>query len=285
MTKDNHEHLRRYDQFSFLGATCFPPGPLHHDKLANSEPFARAKDLENELTKLALDGGEDVKKILHIKTKGKKSELGSSQRWEKELRESVRLAISQSAEGEKMMGWYNNRIGEMGEFAFMEAVKAACKEIPGHPVLIITAYDVHKNLWERKGDRKSKIDGALKGMKIDFKDFKNHEHDTLIVIPNGDKIDVLCCQTKVVQHGDVKELQKKVDQSIQQALTDVLAFLAILPDLTPDQIAKINFKLFSVLPATSGRTLPEGIECKKHIIFREDIRPGADQNPVSLAED
>ena len=86
MSKVNHEHLRRYDQFGFSGATCFPPGPLHHDKL---EPFTRAKDLEDKLTKLALDTGEDAKNILRIKTKGKKFELVSSQHREKMLLKRV----------------------------------------------------------------------------------------------------------------------------------------------------------------------------------------------------
>ena len=80
------------------GATCFPPGPQHHDKLAGSQPFMRAKDLEDMLTKVVLDAG-------------------------------------------KKKGNYENRIGEMGEFAFMEAARAACEELPGHPFLIITAYE------------------------------------------------------------------------------------------------------------------------------------------------
>ena len=198
----------------------------------------------------------------------------------------IRIACSKSDEGKKLLGDYDNRIGQMGEFAFMEAVKAACQEIPEHPILIVTAFDVRKSLWEKKINGTKKI-GALKTMNLELEEaLKDVEHDTLVVVPNGDKLNVLCCQAKVVQHGDEEEISKKVAESLEQAVKDVRCFLAILPDLTPNQIAhKIIFKLFSVLPVTSQESLSNCKECKKNIIFREDIRSGAVENPTSVPED
>ena len=262
---------------------------LYYDKLANKEPYTRAKDLEDKLKSL----GTQRHNVTH-KVKDTTVAPGAHRDQTK----------AQSEEYKRIDGWYNNRVGEMGEFAFMAAASAACKETPGHPFLIITAYDIHKNLWERKANNTTKEDGTLKKLNIDFesdvkKDLEKYlqdkksgaerEHDTLLVVPNGDKIDILCCQTKVIKHGNEKEAIKKVQKSLEQAVIDVFAFLAILPDLTPDQIAsRINFKLFSILPATSEENCPDSAlcrDCKNHIIFREDIQPGADRNPVSVSDD
>ena len=136
-----------------------------------------------------LHSGEEVRKILAMKTKGKgkrgrqtgKRPSPLKERWE-HIRFAIfpicsslskitfwivlwilpiRFACSRSDEGEKLLGDYDNRIGQMGEFAFMEAVKAACQEIPEHPILIVTAFDVRKSLWEKKINGTKKI-GALK---------------------------------------------------------------------------------------------------------------------------
>ena len=126
---------------------------LYYDKLANKEPYTRAKDLEDKLKSL----GTQRHNVIH-KVKDTTVAPGADRDQTK----------TQSEEYKRIDGWYNNRVGEMGEFAFMAAASAACKETPGHPFLIITAYDIHKNLWERKANNTTKEDGTLKKLNIDF---------------------------------------------------------------------------------------------------------------------
>ena len=67
---------------------------------------------------------------------------------------------------------------------------------------------------------------------------------------------------------------KKVKESLSQALKDVGLFLTIFPDLTLEDLTKINFITMSILPATLSKSLPICCNCRKSIIFREDLNPG-----------
>ena len=66
---------------------------------------------------------------------------------------------------------------------------------------------------------------------------------------------------------------KKVKESLSQALKDVGLFLTIFPDLTLEDLTKINFITMSILPATLSKSLQICCDCHKLIIFREDLNP------------
>ena len=66
---------------------------------------------------------------------------------------------------------------------------------------------------------------------------------------------------------------KKVKESLGQALKDVGLFLTIFPDLTLEDLTKINLITMSILPATLSKSLPICCKCHKLIIFREDLNP------------
>ena len=66
----------------FLLVTCIPPAPNHHDNLP---PYVRAKELEENLEEVLLHSGEEVRKILAMKTMGKGKrgrQTGIKERWE-----------------------------------------------------------------------------------------------------------------------------------------------------------------------------------------------------------
>ena len=66
---------------------------------------------------------------------------------------------------------------------------------------------------------------------------------------------------------------KKIKESLGQALRDVDLFLTMFPDLSLEDLNKINFITMSTLPATLSKSLPICSNCHKSIIFREDLNP------------
>ena len=77
----------------FLLVTCIPPAPNHHDNLP---PYVRAKELEEKLEKVLLHSGEEVRKILAMKTKGqgrRGTQTGKCPPPSKERWEHIRFAL------------------------------------------------------------------------------------------------------------------------------------------------------------------------------------------------
>ena len=75
-----------------------------------------------------------------------------------------------------------------------------------------------------------------------------------------------------MQNASSENALQKVNQSLKQTAWDVEVFLELFPDLTEEDLDKINFITLSVLPATTTST-DICSECQKHIVFRDDLNP------------
>ena len=82
--------------------------------------------------------------------------------------------------------------------------------------------------------------------------------------------------TQVIQKSNitsVEEIKKKVKESLSQTRRDLSLFLEIFPDFTFEHLDKIKFSTLSILPATLSHYLNICLNCRKSIIFREDLNP------------
>ena len=75
-----------------------------------------------------------------------------------------------------------------------------------------------------------------------------------------------------MQNASSENVMKKVKESLKQTARDVEVFLKLFPDLTEEDLDKINFITLSVLPATTN-SMEICSECQKHIVFRDDLNP------------
>ena len=75
-----------------------------------------------------------------------------------------------------------------------------------------------------------------------------------------------------MQNASTENVMKKVKESLKQTARDVEVFLKLFPDLTEEDLDKINFITLSVLPATT-KSKKICNECQKHIVFRDDLNP------------
>ena len=66
---------------------------------------------------------------------------------------------------------------------------------------------------------------------------------------------------------------KKVNESLKQTERDLEMFFTIFPDLTTDDLNRINFITLSILPATLATKLNICDSCYQLILFREDLNP------------
>merc|ERR1711892_198026 len=281
----------------------FPPGPLYFDKLENTEPYTRAKDLERKLDKAKpaelhslpdVDDGSDaelvtkvadhimetieavaadldvknkkqidgVKNMLKGLVRGKLAELRNSDTGVHALQQLQRKAFE--AIRDKSRAWqnYSERIGNMEEFLSFGAIQRALKE---HPSLSVNGYRLSKNL-----------DLSSVGIIINGTD--DREHDSASFFLKEDKLLVVFGQVKTLFRSDNDESYKikvleKVKYSLKQAMRDIEGFLSIFPDITAEELLnKMEFKTFSILPATSTEDIGSCCEpCGDSIIFQEDL--------------
>ena len=79
-----------------------------------------------------------------------------------------------------------------------------------------------------------------------------------------------------MQNASAEKIMKKVQESLKQTAQDVEVFLKLFPDLTEEDLDKMNFITLSVLPATTKSTEICN-ECQKHVVFRDDLNPKCSQ--------
>ena len=75
-----------------------------------------------------------------------------------------------------------------------------------------------------------------------------------------------------MQNASTEIIMKKVKESLKQTARDVEVFLKLFPDLTEEELNKMNFITLSVIPATT-KSMEICCECQKHIVFRDDLNP------------
>ena len=73
--------------------------------------------------------------------------------------------------------------------------------------------------------------------------------------------------------ASLDQILDKVKESLKQTRRDVETFLRIFPDLTTDDVERVNFTTISVLPATLSTKLNLCYNCNMKILFREDLNP------------
>ena len=71
-----------------------------------------------------------------------------------------------------------------------------------------------------------------------------------------------------------EKVLKKVKESLGQTLRDLNLFLRIFPQI---DINKLNFTTLSILPATISKELEICPECRRMIVFRENLTPNCEQ--------
>ena len=69
------------------------------------------------------------------------------------------------------------------------------------------------------------------------------------------------------------KVMKKVKESLGQTLRDLSVFLQIFPQLTQDDLNRLDFITLSILPATLSDGFDVCSACNKVVVFRNDLNP------------
>ena len=148
----------------------------------------------------------------------------------------------------------------MGEYSFIHATKEVTKNIPS---ICINGLNLSEHLGK-----------LLKKLNINFG--KDAEIDIINIFSQEDEINLVFGECKVIQTLENTSLDKfirKVKASLDQAKRDVDLFLTLFPDLTEEDLEKINFITLSILPTTLSQQFDICPNCSKSIVFRDDLNP------------
>ena len=150
------------------------------------------------------------------------------------------------------------RIGNMGEFSFMQSIKGVFKNVPS---ICLNGIKLSEHLGQ-----------LLNQLGIDMKN--EAEIDVMIFNTYGDNVNVTFGECKVIQaltNASKERIVKKISDSLEQAVRDLKVFLTLFPDLTNKDLDQINFKMISILPTTLSQQLDICSSCSKMIVFRNDM--------------
>ena len=150
------------------------------------------------------------------------------------------------------------RIGNMGEFSFMQSIKDVFKNVPS---ICLNGIKFSEHLGQ-----------LLNQLGIDMKN--EAEIDVMIFNANGDIVNVTFGECKVIQalkNAPKERIVKKISDSLDQAVRDLKVFLTLFPDLNNKDLNKINFNVISILPTTLSQQLDICLSCSQMIVFRNDM--------------
>ena len=103
---------------------------------------------------------------------------------------------------------------------------------------------------------------------------KHAEIDIMNLYCNGDTVTVAFGECKVLQSlqkTSPDQFKKKVKSSLHQAERDLCLFLKINPDLSQEDLERINLITLSILPATISDNFNICKDCSNSVVFREDL--------------
>ena len=103
---------------------------------------------------------------------------------------------------------------------------------------------------------------------------KHAEIDIMNLYCNGDTVNVAFGECKVLQSlqkTSPDQLKKKVKASLDQTERDLCLFLKINPDLSQEDLERINLITLSILPATISDNFNICKDCSNSVVFREDL--------------
>jgi hypothetical protein len=270
------------------------------------QPYTRAKDIENKrqklkekkgfLSNLPLNGELDVAKttneilsslkqviidlkltdnsriknqlpnILKLKLDGKSKELK-----EKDYNEAMDIILEVQnevfdmiLENDKIFKLYEMRVANMGEHSAMKSITDVMKN-----KFSIGLGVIGLKFMDDLGQPLKKLS---KSMDIG----KHAEIDIMNLYCNGDTVNVAFGECKVLQSlqkTSPDQLKKKVKASLDQAERDLSLFLKINPDLSQEDLERINLITLSILPATISDSFNICKDCSNSVVFREDLNP------------
>ena len=147
----------------------------------------------------------------------------------------------------------------MGEFSFIQSIKGVFQNVPS---ICMNGIKFSEHLGQ-----------LLNQLGIDMKN--EAEIDVMIFSTNGDKLNIVFGECKVIQaltNTPKERIVKKISDSLDQAVRDLKVFLTLFPDLTNKDLDKINFNIISILPTTmSQQLLNICSSCSQMVVFRNDM--------------
>ena len=147
----------------------------------------------------------------------------------------------------------------MGEFSFIQSIKSVFQNVPS---ICLNGIKLSEHLGQ-----------LLKQLGIDIKN--EAEIDVMIFNTNGDKINIIFGECKVIQaltNAPKERIVKKISDSLDQAVRDLKVFLTLFPDLTNKDLDNINFNIISILPTTMSQQLLDICSsCSQMVVFRNDM--------------
>ena len=168
---------------------------------------------------------------------------------------------------------YTNRFGTMGEAVVQVAVE---KEVRGKPGLLLSGFRF--GLLNRAGKDKDGQETRPQNTTLGLPFKKNAlvwdtEHDMSMTVPDGNFLELRYIQVKTIEdpNAGLDLILEKATVAAEQTERDFSAFLAIHPDISSQQAAKLRVRTYVALPATMR---PPG-DNNHNILYRDDFNPQA----------